>query len=80
MCIGANPDEVFPKLNFNFDPIQTKFKLYDGDVQGYGVDSEPSQADADATSAALEGFYATLPPEQQAVLARVILQASSAVG
>ncbi len=64
---------------FRFEPIQTRFTLLTDEVHGFGVDTEPVQADADAASAALEELYRSLPAAQQAVLAQVLLQAPSAV-
>ena len=75
MCLNG-PD----KLVLRFDPIKTQIPILDDEVRGFAGDTRATQEDADAASAALEALYATLPAAQQAVLAQILLQASSAAG
>jgi hypothetical protein len=77
MCSTVNADAN--RLMFRFNPVQTNFPLFTAEVHGFGADTDPVQADADAAAAALEELYGALPPAQQAVLAQVLLQAASAI-
>ena len=76
MCINIGTPAN--RVSFNFKPIQTSFKLLAPEVQGFGADDEPTQEDADLASSALGELYASLSPRQQAVIARLVLQASAA--
>ncbi len=77
MCSTVNADAN--RLMFHFNPVQVNFPLFNQEVRGFGAETDPVQADADAIAAALAERYDALPPAQQAVLAQILLQASSAI-